>query len=289
MKTRNSLIFLLLIPLFLSYQGKASEQVRTGNEYVMLITGLKDNTGDSIFIYDDGACEDGWSINPGFISWLGNLFPVTSGTTGVLKSFDVYFLIKSGGSVQQLSIDVFNSSYQLIGSSATFDAVQGSWISVSTSDIPFSGEFYVMVKWNNLAGNSHYLGLDTNGPYATQDLERYYDGAIFQQLSDIAGSTPGSFLVRAHAILNPLGIDDMIINDLISVFPNPAKNYIEISSAEELTDVKIVDLSGKILLSFPLVKERKLKIDLSGMNDGLYLLSITTKNGTFVKKISIFH
>jgi hypothetical protein len=279
----------MTIPLLFSYQGKAFGQVGTGNEIKMLIDDLKENTGDTIFKYDDGTCDDGWSINPGFIGWLGNLFPVASGTTGVLKSFDVYFLLKAGGSVQELSIDVFNSSYQLIGSSATFDAVAGSWISVSTSDIPFSGQFYVMVKWNNLAGNSHYLGLDIDGPYAFQDLERYYDGTIFQQLSDLAGATPGSFLVRPHATLGPLGIDDIIINDPISVFPNPAKNYIEISSVDELTDVKIVDITGKILINYPLVREKKMKIDLSEMNDGLYLLSITTKNGTSVKKISIFH
>jgi len=249
-------------------------------------------SGDTTFIYDDGSVENGFLANPGVLHWFGNLFPVPIGTTGVLKSFEVYFY-HSSGSTQELSIDVFNSSYELIGSSAAFAAESETWISVNVSDIPFSGPFYAMVKWDKLANFSYFLGLDNNGPYVNLDLARYIGGIDvggIKILSELYGaSAKGSFLVRAHAAMGPAGIEDMLIDDLVSVFPNPAKSHVEISSPEGLTSVKIVDLSGKTLLNYPGEDERKLQIDLTGINNGLYLLWITTTKGMSVHKISVFH
>jgi hypothetical protein len=290
MKIQIYLIFLLVISLFFPHQGKASKQAGTGNEYMILIAGLSNIADDSTYIYDDGTCETGWSVNPGFVNWLGNFFPVTTGTKGVLKSIEVYFLYKPNGSNQQLSIDVFNSSNTLIGSSSTFTATHGSWIPVNLNDISFSGPFYVMVKWNNISGVSHYLGLDTDGPYIAQDLERLYDGSTFQKLSVIAGSKQGTFLIRAHVLSGSnVGIDDQIFTDYVSVFPNPADNYFEISASEELVQVKMVDVTGKAILEISSLKEKKLYVNSSKIPDGLYLLSIGTTKATLVRKIFIIH
>ncbi len=43
------------------------------------------------FIFDDGINENGWCINPGYVAWIGNEFPVASSMQGVLQSFDLYF------------------------------------------------------------------------------------------------------------------------------------------------------------------------------------------------------
>ena len=59
-----------------------------------------------------------------------------------------------------------------------------------------------MVKWDNLASGTNYLGLDEDGPYAAQDLEWYYDGTTWDKIWIVGGSGgPGVFGVRVTALV----------------------------------------------------------------------------------------
>ncbi|MBK6348269.1 MAG: hypothetical protein IPF68_20465 [Bacteroidales bacterium] len=132
------------------------------------------------YILDDNSAENGWSINPGYDSWLGNEFPVTD--QGVLKQAKLYFQTNPSGSTQELTIDVFDNTHQWLGTSASFIPVQDDWQSVDLPDIPFYGTIYAMVHWNMTAGNTHYLGSDENGPNAAGNYGWYFDGAAWSHL-----------------------------------------------------------------------------------------------------------
>lgn len=327
------------------------------------------------FIFDDGTPETGWRINPGVTGWLGNEFLIASFYSGLLKSFQVYFINDPSGSNQMLSIDVFDGSQTIIGSSTPFQAIANIWITVNVNDIPFVGPFYGMVKWNNLSGNSNLLGYDTDGAFSSQDLEWYYDGTSFKKISDptVWNAPPGIFLMRANALveekkkiifpsnsipmdsslifgynvyrkayfdtlfqkLNNIPVPDTIymdttlgiqqwcaadyyittvysnncesqptdpwligcyygINGLtdaptIFIFPNPADGFTEITSKSEIIELKLMDFKGKVLLKNKFIHCNKYRIELSDLFDGIYLLSVATKNGSATKKISILH
>jgi hypothetical protein len=266
-----------MITLLIAFQGK-------GNSFRFHVS-----FSDTTFIYDDGSAETGWGINEGYLGWLGDYFPVPQTTSGVLHSFDVYFITNPQGSALNLTIDVFNSTYGIIGSTSAFKASPGVWIPVPSPDINFSGPFYVMVKWNSIIGVSHYLGLDTNGSNAQQDLERYYDGDIFRKLSDpgVPGGHKGVFLVRAHATLSPSGIPGLIQPESLIVFPVPAKACLNLISEEDMKEVRLTSLLGREVLRLLSGNRNNLNIDISGIPDGIYILSVTTAKGTRIKKISI--
>jgi len=64
------------------------------------------------------------------------------------------------------------------GSTPTFTPSTDDWVTVTAPNIPFSGPFYAMVKWNNNATQTNYMGWDTDGPYSAQNLGWYnYVGA----------------------------------------------------------------------------------------------------------------
>ena len=149
------------------------------------------------YILDDGSAENGWAINPGYDAWLGNEFPVTE--SGVLQSFDLWWQTGSGGS-ESMTIDIFDGSQTLVGTSDPFVPVPESWMTIAAPDVPFSGTFYAMVHWNMLAGNTHYLGSDEDGPNAANNYGWYYDGAAWAHLSDF-GYPPNVFLIRAKALV----------------------------------------------------------------------------------------
>jgi hypothetical protein len=153
------------------------------------------------FIFDDGTAENGWGINPGYLAWIGNEFPIAATIQGVLQSFDIYFMANAAAGSDQPTIDVYDASQTLVGSTAPFTPPTDDWLTVNVNDIPFAGMFYAMVKWNNFGASTNYLGVDEDGPYTSDDLTWYSDGAAWDKLSVVAGGAPSVSLLRATALV----------------------------------------------------------------------------------------
>ncbi|MFT5248602.1 MAG: hypothetical protein ACI93P_000316 [bacterium] len=66
-----------------------------------------------------------------------------------------------------------------------------------------------------------------------------------------------------------------------SVYPNPVKDVVRIQTAETVSNAKVMDITGKILLSQSHTKE----INLSSLSRGVYLMQITTERGGATSKI----
>ena len=154
------------------------------------------------FIYDDGTAENGWFINPSYTAWLGNEFPVSGNYSGILKSFDLWFEHNPGHGNDQLTLEVFDVSHNLLGSSAPFTPPDDAWINVQVNDISFSGPFFGMVLWNNLSATTNYFGTDEDGPYSSFELAWYFDGTDWEKLSGAAGANPSVFLLRANTMVD---------------------------------------------------------------------------------------
>jgi hypothetical protein len=160
-------------------------------------------TGNEVeYIYDDGTYDYGWRINSGYTARMGNYFPV--GTYGAIRKISVYFRNADGHGSDQLSIDVYNASQTLVGSTILFTPPTDDWITISGLNINFSGGFYVMVLWDNLAGTTNYLGEDQDGSNAYLDLAyMLYNGGWSPLSSDPNGNQlPGNFMVRVTANLS---------------------------------------------------------------------------------------
>jgi len=146
------------------------------------------------YILDDNTAENGVYFTAAGEGWLGNEFPVTD--AGVLQSASVF--MDANGSATY-SIDIFDASQTLVGSSATFVPTFGDWTTVALPDIDFDGTFYVMLHMV-VNTQSDILALDENGPYSAQDLEWYYDGSAFAKLTDF-GFAPSVTFVRATGLV----------------------------------------------------------------------------------------
>jgi hypothetical protein len=170
------------------------------------------------FIFDDGTGETGWGINPTYTAWLGNEFPIASSMNGVIQQFSVYFQSNASAGADQLTIEVFDGTQTSVGMTDPFTPPTDAWLDIPVNDIPFNGMFYAMVKWGAVAGYTNYLSLDTDGPYAAQDLEWYYDGAAWNKIWIAAGQgVPGVYLLRAKALVS---------GDLKQVVLNPAQPFV---------------------------------------------------------------
>jgi hypothetical protein len=156
------------------------------------------------FTYDDGTMENGVSSDPGTIMWYGNKFIIDPTYSGVIKSFDLLWWNNPSATNQNFRIEVFNMAGVLLGSSQAFQVpipAPSTFMTVTlTNEIPFSGRFYGMVKWNHFVGVTHWLGEDENGPYVNSGVGYYYNGQIFRDMAELGQGEV--FTERCCAFIN---------------------------------------------------------------------------------------
>ena len=86
---------------------------------------------------------------------------------------------------------------------------------------------------------------------------------------------PGQFYFDNFELQGTTGIRN-IENVYIGIFPNPASRLIRIDRYMDITSVNIYSISGQVVYQSTQATER---IDVSGLESGLYLLEIRTKDG----------
>ena len=106
---------------------------------------------------------------------------------------------------------------------------------------------------------------------------------IFLTVTDFCGHRSSATLTL---LMNPLGISNNEISDNISIFPNPAKDIINIETTENIAikTINIYSIDGK------LIEANKYsfnggKLNISRLTTGSYILNLETDKGKFSKTI----
>ena len=72
--------------------------------------------------------------------------------------------------------------------------------------------------------------------------------------------------------------------NLFNVYPNPATNEINVTSDERLTNVTILDITGKIVYTSSEITSNQ-TVNVSSLNRGIYMVQVMTDNKTSVKRL----
>lgn len=105
-------------------------------------------------------------------------------------------------------------------------------------------------------------------------LEVGFDGA--------EGSIIIDDLVFGDTTLVATGIDDYSANNAgITIYPNPASNYIQIMNAGEVFDVDVFNVTGQRILH----AENKKRLDISSLENGIYFIEVQNGESRSVFKV----
>ena len=97
--------------------------------------------------------------------------------------------------------------------------------------------------------------------------------------------------ITQHTIqfVNSTGINEIFgLDDLISIFPNPAsdKFVINFNNSKENFSLVILNIIGQVILSKKInTASNTEQVDLSGQPAGVYFVKLQTTDNTVVKKI----
>ena len=155
------------------------------------------DTTNARYILDDDTAETSLIFSDNHS--LGNQFYVAE--TGVLTSVDVYAQHNSANTGKQVVVDVYDAQRKLTGSSASFTLADNDWVTVPLNNLPYSGTFYVMVRWTASEAGTHGLGYDANSDYANAGFNwlRNNNGTWSLLHEASTQHTPGIFMIRANA------------------------------------------------------------------------------------------
>jgi glucosylceramidase len=99
----------------------------------------------------------------------------------------------------------------------------------------------------------------------------------------------GDFNMDKISIQNPLGLSDNEYNSGLSVYPNPATNYLRINS-EHIgdADISIYTITGSLVLQSRFknqVAATDTMINITSLQEGLYIVKIADEKGIYYRKI----
>jgi len=216
----------------------------------------------------------------------------------------IYFGVGKGGS-SNVPFKVWNNT-GTAGAPGTVLATQNVSLTTIKSDVTANQPtyvtfttpvtiftpFYVGVTLPTIAGDTVAIFSNTNGDTNP--------GTAWEQFSDnvwYAFSSTSSWGINVQLAIWPVmcptgvGISEPQ-NAPVSIFPNPSVQEIYILlpyPAGEKVNISISDVYGKICKKTIITSsmEGPAKIDLSGLSNGIYILSGESVRGKFVEKISV--
>lgn len=182
------------------------------------------------------------------------------------------------------NINLTSSNNPKTGAKLTWTApagpVDGYYVYRSTSEF---GNYELRSKM--VTGTSYTDSFGNDGTY-------YYMVRAVRLQSTPSGTYYNTSVGSAKSamIYYPLSVQEVMKSPVLSVFPNPAKDILQLtinSSKNEKTGIVICDLSGRILL-FRLAEvlpgNNTINLFIADLPVGAYTLTINTKEGSTTKK-----
>jgi len=238
---------------------------------------------NNYFAFDDGSSEGGYGINGlgarnamvtyRFVSFMQDTLRAIricfndSYLDANKRAFDLMVWDDNNGipgNVVYSREEVMVEQDELINGFYAYNISEGVMV---------NGVFYA--GWKQRTETFLNAGFDVNTPHAGRQF--YWLNGEWQQ-----SQMQGSIMIRP-VVGDPLKITS--INDtyyrnknLVSVWPNPATDYIHIDTGElqvsGLSYITFIDLSGREVIEVPFCE----RIDISSLHEGIYFI-ITSLNG----------
>ena len=172
-------------------------------------------------------------------------------------------------------------------------AVKNTWVAIANyaiGDIVISGNTYC----KNISGTNSVSPAvphtDTtnwvivNSAGAIADATPATNGAIVGGALDINASTNSVYvdlIVFDNIVPSVLGTTDFgYANNTISLYPNPAKEVLNISSSSQIAKIEVFDLLGKKVAS----NSNTSNVNVAAIGKGTYIVKVVQENGSIIAK-----
>ena len=252
----------------------------------------------SYYAYDDGTAEAGYSLYPSPTGKFAMRFNLLQ--TDTIRGVRLCFTpVSPNMSSNLFRLTIWSALAGVAGAPsdvviyqqsnlhpALVDEVNGfAYYAISDTDLILSGQVYIGIVQQT--SNYYGFGFDSN----TDNNSRMYYNTNFGWTQS---TIPGTWMIRpvfGDSTLITSSQEISMGQDDINVFPNPAYDFITITSQNfnpgEKISVKLYNLQGKEFLNQEVILQGddKLNMPIEKLSNGIYMLRIESDSGVAVKKI----
>lgn len=237
-------------------------------------------------------------------NWTGNIasmqsqeieLPALAITANSNQVFKAHLTSANGQTVNGSEVQVTTKKYvaNLSGNATILIKTDGY---ASETSYKLYGPNNNIIQQSSNFTNSTEHSFDFNpsepGCYRLEVLDSYGDGIsggyirIKDANNSLIASVSGSgFTDKAIININvgTVGIEDVTVDENISLYPNPTHDIVNISTDQNVSMVEIFNMQGqRVTAEMGNVNS----ISLSGMANGLYIMKVTTDKGVNTFKVS---
>lgn len=269
-----------------------------------------DCNGDGIVNWrDTTAIHQNWGLTHQSLatgpdqlrSGLPALLPVSAADTllagdTLLVSFQLGSTVLPAAEIYGLAF-TYNYDPSLAGAYAGFRTA-GSWLGGSTDMLSMCRNDAATGRFDVSLTRTDHRTRSGSGTIATAKFvisaanhSGYYPWIAYisgvraiDSLGNIIAINQGSDTVMLN--LKPNGIEESGI-PAVAIRPNPARNQIVISSDQPLTEVSLCNPAGQVLRSEADVQSLTIGMDLNGLSQGLYFVTVHGKYGVKTIKLQV--
>ncbi|MGQ9848125.1 MAG: T9SS type A sorting domain-containing protein, partial [Bacteroidales bacterium] len=292
----NSTATIDIVPGSLDYPGL---QPSIGNKIYL--------TGNTLLLKRDVNAAVTINGNVAYYSALINLVDTTNLSENAFeKNYFMHFASEAG--------NTFNDNQFFARLAATTTGATTYKLGISSSSTTFTSfptdlncgtTYLIVVKYNKSTGkatlwvNPTSLGTTepTSGSVTSSDsftASGIASICIRNGYSTVVnGGTPKMYIDEIRvgetwASVTPTA-QSVNTNNLIqaTLYPNPAKDYIMISAEENISNVKIYDMQGRLVKEQAFAADQEIKLNVNELSNGLYNIVAYSSNGKmFISKFS---
>lgn len=260
--------------------------INSGTDKDLRITGAPLNATTSRYMWKNGL-DAAWSTR-------------TTGNNIIQVEYD-FFTGPATTSLNTVGMELYNTDYsRYLGGlrmdaatkeiSGIFTTATGttSLVTLGATPVILPANQWVRVGWayNSTTGLITFKGPGFDGTI-TGAIASVYELDFVMENSATTGNTSSfnaqydNLIVRAVSTVNILGTNESIIESKdISIYPNPAVDFINISSKVKILAAYIYDMSG-IRMDANMVDG---KVNVKNLQTGTYLLGLKTDKGLVTKQ-----
>lgn len=106
----------------------------------------------------------------------------------------------------------------------------------------------------------------------------------------VTGNTSSSTIKYDNYKVSAVNTTTLSVNDIVStkfnVYPNPATDVVTITNTESIgiDKITVTDINGRIVKTNNYNQQAEIQLNVSNLNAGVYILNVSTKEGTATKK-----
>ncbi len=283
-----------------------NDDIGPGDKIGIFATG----TGGVLYKLAEGDIAAGNFVQ--FTGANGNAMPLGDGiTTSTEILFIKIYEVDAGA---YFDLDLSGSPNLTVNDLSTYDNNSTDAIATMAS---------LPVELTSFMANTMKTAVELNWTTATEinndyfTIERSVDGAEFEALEDIKGNGTTTAAQRYsytdEAPLNGtsyyrlkqtdfdgsfeyskvVAVEYNILEASVSIFPNPVANVanIELPSTEESVTIQVMDISGRVIQSeiIDAPQGETVSMDVTSLQNGLYLFNLVSGTSQLTKKVMIQH